>query len=47
MLFLSGLGSHSGLIKVLDEKMNGQTYGILAKPFSLDDLKESLELFNL
>lgn len=46
MLFLSGLGDHSGLKKVLDDKMSGTHYGILTKPFSLDDLKESLSLFD-
>lgn len=46
ILFLSGLGNHEGLIKVIDEKMKNKVYGILSKPFTLDDLKESLYTFN-
>ncbi len=46
LLFLSGLGSHSGLIQTLDKKLNGRTYGILTKPFSKEELENSLEVFN-
>lgn len=42
MLFLSGLGDHKGLHKVIENRLGKHNYGILAKPFTIDDLKDSL-----
>ncbi|MGL1894436.1 MAG: ATP-binding protein [Spirochaetaceae bacterium] len=46
LLFLSGLGSHKGLIKVIKERLNDNKFGMLAKPFNIDELKDSLTIFN-
>lgn len=45
ILFLSGLGNHKGLHKVIRDKLNGRKYGILTKPFSIDELKDTLSKF--
>ncbi len=46
LLFLSGLGNHKGLLDSIENKISGQKYGVLSKPFTIDKLKESLGIFN-
>ncbi len=45
LLFLSGLGNHKGLHKVIDKKLKGRDFGILTKPFSIDELETALLKF--
>ncbi len=47
ILFLSGLGSHKGVVDSISKRLNGKEFGILSKPFTADNLKESLKLFKL
>ncbi|QEN05706.1 response regulator [Thiospirochaeta perfilievii] len=46
LLFLSGLGGHGGLHATINNKLKGRPYGILTKPFKLEDLKDALTTFN-
>lgn len=45
MLFLSGLGDHKGIIDLVNKKLNGKEYGVLAKPFTIEKLKTELGRF--
>lgn len=46
LLFLSGLGSHKGLNDVIDKKLKGKDFGVLTKPFKINELKEALLSFS-
>lgn len=46
LLFLSGLGSHKGLIDSIHKKLGHRPYSVLTKPFTVEKLKEVLKDFN-
>lgn len=46
LLFLSGLGSHKGLIDNIHSKLGSKPYSVLTKPFTVEKLKEVLKDFN-
>lgn len=43
ILFISGLGDHSGIKQNLGTCLNGSNYSFLSKPFSLEDLSIELQ----
>ncbi|MBN2618253.1 MAG: response regulator [Spirochaetales bacterium] len=47
MLFLSGLGSHKGLINTIESKLPKHSYDILTKPFTIDELKDKLDFLRI
>lgn len=46
IMFLSGLGSHSGLVSSINSRLKGKDFSILTKPFTKEKLEESLGSFS-